>query len=496
MPNYKIGIDVEADDSASGKLKDVAGAADSLDKSFAASDKGAGGLGAALGELINPATLATGAVTALGAAAVATAVHAMDLAGQVEQSTAKMSTQLNLTTEQAAGFEEIMRSIYANNYGTSFEDISASLTETERAFARVGGTETQEQLEAVTIKALSLRDAFGTDVNESVNAAVTLMESFGITSDEAFNLITAGYQRGLDSSGDFLDTIGEYSVQFAQGGADAGQFFSIIESGMQGGMLGTDKAADAFKEFGIRIVDDSESTKTALAGIGISYDTLRAGFADGSITTVDAMQTVIDKINEIEDPIERNKIGMALFGTQWEDLTDQVVTSIDTQKTKLGELEGASASLEKQYDTNQAKIEAATRQWENALVDVGKEFNLLTTEALPALAWAVENIVVPAIETLTTFLQLVKAGASFDLNTLIGAGMAVGFRNNVETQPDLAVVNPANTGGNGRPAGWVGAWTPQPSEMQVNVYVERGDPTTVQNATEIGVNQAMSARGQ
>ncbi|MFA6168304.1 MAG: phage tail tape measure protein [Gemmatimonadaceae bacterium] len=487
MPTYKVGIDVTANDKASGPLGKVDKAADALGGAFGDGAKDINAFGVSLGDLINPTTLVAGAVTALGAAAVATAAQAMDLASQVDQSTAKMSTQLNLTTEEAAGFESVMRNIYEANYGDSFEDISLALTETERAFARVGGTETQAQLEAVTIKALSLRDAFDTDVNGSVNAAVTLMENFGITSDQAFDLITAGYQKGLDSSGDFLDTIGEYSVQFAQGGADAGQFFSILESGMQGGMLGTDKAADAFKEFTIRIGDGSTTTNDALETIGISYETLRAGFADGSITTVDAMQMVIEKINEIEDPIQRNIVGVALFGTQWEDLTATVVLAIDAQKTKLGELEGASASLEKQYDTDQAKIEAANRQWENALVDIGKEFNALKVEAIPGIAWAVETLLVPAIQTLAEFIRLVREGQSLSLGTLFGASLSVGIRNAQAATPDLAVVNPQNT---------VRAQTVSQSETTVVVNVERGDPAVVTDATELGVRKAQQMRGE
>jgi phage-related minor tail protein len=117
-------------------------------------------------------------------------------------------------------------------------------------------------------------------------------------------------------------------VQFGEGGASADEFFAILEQGNAGGVLGTDKIADAYKEFGIRIKDDSATTKTALADIGISYETLRAGFADGSITTTTAMQMVIDKINAIEDPVERAKAGVALFGTQWEDSGETAILSM------------------------------------------------------------------------------------------------------------------------------------------------------------------------
>ncbi len=47
------------------------------------------------------------------------------------------------------------------------------------------------------------------------------------------------------SSGDFLDTIGEYSVQFAEGGASAVEFFSAM---MTNDMADTDKLAEYIAE--------------------------------------------------------------------------------------------------------------------------------------------------------------------------------------------------------------------------------------------------------
>lgn len=513
MPNYKIGIDLDADDNASGDIKKVSSAADSLDKSFAKSSGGASGLGASLAGLVNPAGLALGAVTAIGGAAIAVAGHAMDLASQVEIATNSMQTQLGATEEEAAGLETVMRNIYEANYGQGFEDIGASLATVEQTMERIGGAGTPEALEDITIKALSMRDAFGFEVSDSIGAVTTLMENFGLTSTQAFDFLVAGQQRGLNASGDLLDSIGEYSVQLSQGGATAEEFFSILESGMQGGMLGTDKAADSFKEFQIRITDDSTLTKDALAGIGISYDTLKKGFADGSITQIQAMQMVIEKINEIEDPVQRNIAGVALFGTQWEDLTDQVITNIDTQKTKLEELEGASASLEEQYDNSAAAWENATRKWDNALVDVGKEFNSLQTVLLPGLAGAVDIFIVPAIGKFTDFLSktieltasLVDWMSKLDPNLLWlifggkppwqAEGSAVGASAGLSVQgsslglpvmtPQPMAVTPTGS------ASWQ-----MGNENHVNVYVERGDPDVVRDAAEIGVRRAQRSRGE
>ena len=387
MPNYKIGIELNADDNASDKLGKVKGAAAGLGDAFST-----GGL-------------------ALGGALIGVGIQASQLASQVEQSTAKMTTQLALTDEEASRFEQTMRDIYADNSGESFADVAESLVTVEQGFERIGGL-APEALKQVTEDALAMRDAFEYEVGDTVGATATLMENFGLTSVEAMDFLVAAQQKGLNSSGDLLDTIGEYSVQFSDGGASAGEFFAILEEGNAGGVLGTDKAADAFKEFNIRIKDDSTTTKTALEEIGISYDTLKQGFTDGSITTMDAMQLVIDKINEIEDPVERAKAGVALFGTQWEDLGEAGVLALGNVEDQLGETEGAAETLNAQYKTNASEIEAATREWEDALVDVGEEMNALGAEVMPWLAEQMRTYLVPGIGLLAEFISNLREGQS------------------------------------------------------------------------------------
>lgn len=56
---------------------------------------------------------------------------------------------------------------------------------------------------------------FDYDVSESARAASALMKNFGIDAEEAYGLIAVGAQNGADKNGDLLDTLNEYSPQFA-----------------------------------------------------------------------------------------------------------------------------------------------------------------------------------------------------------------------------------------------------------------------------------------
>ena len=84
-----------------------------------------------------------------------------------------------------------------------------------------------------------------------------------IVADNGSDLYVSGMQRGLNNSGDFADTIGEFAVQYSDAGFSADEFFSILETGGQGGAHGTAKISDAIKEMNIRLNDGSDETKEA-----------------------------------------------------------------------------------------------------------------------------------------------------------------------------------------------------------------------------------------
>ena len=122
----------------------------------------------------------------------------------------------------------------------------------------------QASLQNITESAFTLRDTFGYDINESVRAANTMMTQFGIEGDKAMGLIATGAQNGLDFSGELLDSISEYSVQFAKVGLDADDMFKIMEKGAETGAFNLDKVGDAIKEMSIRVIDGSATTQARI----------------------------------------------------------------------------------------------------------------------------------------------------------------------------------------------------------------------------------------
>ena len=190
---------------------------------------------------------------------------------------------------------------------------------------------------------------YGADVPGVVSSVKTLMDEFGLSGEEATNMVIAGFEKGMDASGDYLDTLGEYSNLMAENGFTAEEFFSIMQNGQAGGVLGTDKVADAFKELGIRMKeapDEIFGPDGALrSGLGMADEEVSAlyeGMKDGSVTVADAYAIIGPKLEALTNPIYRNSVGTALFGTQWEDLGSKAILAADDVVTTQEDIAAAA----------------------------------------------------------------------------------------------------------------------------------------------------------
>ncbi len=364
------------------------------------------------------AIAAAGAIAGIGTAAINTSM-------QLDQAANMAETQLGNVITEAHDVDAVIKQVFGNNFGENIGDAGQAVIDTAQQLDRFG-TMSDQQLANATENAIRLRDAFGIDVAESTNAVNALMENFGITADEAFGFVQSGLQNGLNNSGDFLDTIGEYSVQFAEGGAQAEDFFSVLDSGLQSGMLGTDKAGDLFKEFRLRIQDGSDSTADALAAIGLSADEMSAGFADGSLSAIDAFQMVKFALRDVDDQNTLFNSGVALMGSQFEDLGADVVQGIDLWAGGMDDVLSLTSDLDTQYDNFGSRLEGFKRRALLSLEPFGDKLIEIADRIMPhlesGLEWLGENLP-----------DLIESGVAAFENFL---GVADNFIKAIITAPD------------------------------------------------------------
>jgi len=374
----EIDVIVKGRDEASEALRGVGDAVDGLSGKASAASGSGGGLGGLVGLMGGPVGVAAGAASA---ALVGVGVAAFNMSADMDAATKTMQQQLGLTAEQAEAMRPAIEEVFASGLVGSAQEGAAAIAQARQQLKDLS----DDDLTRATNQALKLSSVFGEDYSKVLNSVNTLQSQFGLTFDEAMDFVTAGFQRGLNNSGDFLDSIGEYSTQFSNGGADAGQFFSILESGLSGGILGTDKAADAFKEFGLRVADGSDSSAQALEGLGFNVEELWADMSAGKTTSADVFSEVVKRLGEVEDPVLRNQLGVALLGTQYEDLGASAVLGLDMSKTSLEDLSGATDTLTKDTDTLGLQWEQTKRELLLALGPIGDELLKVAQEYMPQL---------------------------------------------------------------------------------------------------------------
>lgn len=369
-------------------------------------NKAKSSVGSALGSMGSIAkTALTGAVVGGGLAAAGAIASigkaAFDVSSDTRAAANDMAASLGIPIDEANRFADVAKNVFKNNFAADVREAGEAVGEVTKRFRLAAD---DPALQTMTENAFRLRDAYGVEVADSLDAVQTLMENFGISADEAFDMIALGYQRGLDRSGDFLDTIGEYSNQFASGGASAKQFFGLISSGLQGGVLGTDKAADAFKEFQVRIMDGSTATADSLALLGINSDEFIGKLSSGQMTVAEAFNTVTAKLMEVEDQSTLMQAGVGLLGTQFEDLGRDAAVALELNEDWAEGMEGSIDKVNQKYDSFGKMFEGMWRRAAVAVSPLTDKLLELANDAMPHVEAAFtrfEESVVPAIETVS-----------------------------------------------------------------------------------------------
>lgn len=115
------------------------------------------------------------------------------------------------------------------------------------------GNLSQSELDAVLKGTDLLAARYDADLPGSLEAIRSVMRNYGVDAAKATDIVVAGFEAGLNKSGDLTDTLNEYSPLFREMGLNAEQSLALLNRGMQAGARNTDFVADAVKEFNIRM---------------------------------------------------------------------------------------------------------------------------------------------------------------------------------------------------------------------------------------------------
>lgn len=298
-------------------------------------------------------------VSAAAAAGLAAATYA---ANDLETAIDGYISATGTATSQTEQYKSVLQEIYRGGYGESFTDIAQAMQEVRQQAGDLGA----DEIKRMTENALLLRDTFDMDIAESTRAVTALMEQFGITADEAYNLIAQGAQNGLNQNGDLLDVINEYSVQFSAAGLSAEEMFNMIANGAETGAWSIDKMGDAFKEFEIRMNDGT--AVEYLEQLGLNAEATISKFQRGGSAAKEAMSEIVEAILSCDDATAQYQAGVGLFGTMWEDMGIEAVMALTNTQ---GEIRATNDAIGQINETKFDNLTGQIEQLKRTFVDIG-----------------------------------------------------------------------------------------------------------------------------
>lgn len=170
--------------------------------------------------------------------------------------------------------------------------------------------------DSMTDFAAAVSKIYNVDFRDTINAANTLMNQFGKSSNEAMQLIRDGMQGMISGDGPkMLNMIQQFAPAFRDAGISADQLIAVIHNS-EGGLF-SDQNMNAIL-MGIKNIRlMTNSTSEALAQLGIDGEEMTKKMNDGSMTVFEALRKVSEAIEGANaSSKEAGEVMQQVFGRQ------------------------------------------------------------------------------------------------------------------------------------------------------------------------------------
>ena len=312
-------------------------------------------------------------------------------------------------------------------------DYNAGLVEATRLTQQFTG-KSGDDLKAFRNEVQAVADSFNADFRETLIATNALSKQFGISANEALQLVKDGFLAGGDANGEFLDTLKEYPAYFKEAGISADQFVAIVTQTNKMGIF-SDKGVDAIKEANLRLREMTTATAAALDGIGISSEQVQKDLQTGTKTTFDVIQDVSAKLAELPD--NAATVGAAIADIFWgpgEDAGLQYLRTLKDISTNMDEVKG-KAGLLGQLQEEQLQSQIELQNALSGLFDAtGGNFETLTTQAKVFVNQGLTAIIKGVIDVVNYLIELYNESV---LIRAIWNGIVAGFKTTFDTLGNL-----------------------------------------------------------
>lgn len=313
----------------------------------------------ALGAITKAAPIAGAAVAAIGAVA-------LDTATDFETAETRITAAVGGVGEESEKLMEAGQSLYEDGWGESMTNLSDSLINAREIL----GDLSEEDMSGAVEGALALEEVYGSDFSETLRGARVLMERFGLSSEDAMDLMVAGTQRGLDYTDELGDNLSEYAGRWADAGIEASEYFSLLEAGADNGAYSLDKVGDFLNEF-LTSLSDGRMDE-AIGRFSESTQQTFEDFKTGGATAKDVLDDVVGELAQMPDGYEKAQIASELWSSLGEDNAMSMIESLGGVEDTFDDVAGASEEMTEQVqDDLGSKWDSALRKWQDLLKPAG-----------------------------------------------------------------------------------------------------------------------------
>jgi hypothetical protein len=286
-----------------------------------------------------------------------------------------IAAQTGQASEAAGQLGETAGAVFYDNFGESIEQVGEAMT---AAFQNriIDTSSSQAEVQTLTEKIITLSQVSGEEFNAVARSSQQLVRT-GLADSitEAMDMIDHAVDKGLNTSGELLDTVDEYSTLFRGLGISGQEAFGLISQAVDGGARNVDVAADALKEFQIRAQDMSTSTARGFKTIGLDGQRMGDMIAAGGKPAHEALRMTLNALQNMPPSVERSQAAVDLFGTKAEDLgTALYDMDLDEASEQFGDFAGSVDDDMQTISDSTPIIERWGRNFGKALDQIGDGF--------------------------------------------------------------------------------------------------------------------------
>ena len=283
-------------------------------------------------------------------------------------------------------------------------DYNKGLIEASRLTQNFTGL-TGNAADKITAHTQAIAKNLGKGYDETISAANTLVQQFGLTWKEALDKISDGIEAGANTNGRFVENINQFAPALRDAGVSVDEFVSILAETRNG--IFDEKGVQDIIKGGTRLRAMTKQVADSLDACGISSKQLQKDLADGNITMLEAVQQVSAKLKELpENSQEAGQVIKNVFGRTAAEGGTLLIQSLADVNTNLDEAKARMGDLGR---LNREQLEAQ-KELNEALSAVfkasGTSFEEMTIQAKTYIIQGLTKIIKGCVDIVNWFIRM------------------------------------------------------------------------------------------